>query len=440
MSNLSSTNKIRSSGLNGGGLYSREPKPLINLMSNDKQKDKDKENLISKSTLVSNGNEILYNKPSSIYSNKPTYDKMTFDNYSLFDSGNKSNNNNNSIGNSITNTSMTSNITNLYSFNDNKGQSRLNNENRTPSTNSHNIYKESTIPNDYSRSIQKSYQQTNSIQIKTVGLDNLGNTCYMNSSLQCLFHNDLFIKRLLKESEEGIHPNITSTAYKFIALCNEMIKKSDSTIKSSISPNDFKRTFGHYHSEFEGYSQHDSQEFLRKLLEDISSDLNRVKSVPEYKELDHSSNNKVKLNKDFDSLFRRREDSVVIDTFYGQIVNIFKCSECDFENYSFEKFLEIPILLDTESYEGLRVDTLLKKYFQGDSILFSSPCENKMCRKKSEHDKIMKISLLPDILILSFQRYNSRSRRKNSSKIIFDEQLDMREFVDGACSKKILIS
>jgi len=96
---------------------------------------------------------------------------------------------------------------------------------------------------------------------------------------------------------------------------------------------------------FSGYQQHDSQEFCRILLEDISMDLNRVKNKPKYEELKTENKSKIQLNKDYHKLYLKREDSIVVDYFYGQLCNIFICSNCNLETYSYEKFLDIPILL-----------------------------------------------------------------------------------------------
>lgn len=84
------------------------------------------------------------------------------------------------------------------------------------------------------------------------------------------------------------------------------------------------------------------------MLEDISMELNRVSIVPKYEELITKGKNKLELNHDFHELFLKRENSVVIDSFYGQICNTFSCVNCNFETYSFEKFLDIPILLSTK--------------------------------------------------------------------------------------------
>ena len=112
----------------------------------------------------------------------------------------------------------------------------------------------------------------------------------------------------------------------------------------SVSPTSFKEAFGRKHRKFNGYSQHDSQELLRHLLEDISSEMNLSKSKV-FRELDTKDKSLLVLNDDYHKLFLERENSVVTDIFYGQFCNTFLCSECRFKTYSFEKFIDIPLLL-----------------------------------------------------------------------------------------------
>ena len=113
----------------------------------------------------------------------------------------------------------------------------------------------------------------------------------------------------------------------------------------SISPSEFKSFFSKKHRLFSGFSQHDSQEFLRHMLEDISLEMNRVRTIPAYKELDTKNKNKVQINNEFHNLFVDREDSIVLDIFQGQLCNTFECEQCKFKTYSFEKFIDLPILL-----------------------------------------------------------------------------------------------
>ena len=146
----------------------------------------------------------------------------------------------------------------------------------------------------------------------------------------------------------------------------------------------------------------------------------------------NESENKLELNFQYDKNFRERESSIIVDTFHGQSISIFQCGNCSYESYSFEKFLDIPLLLE-ESYSEQDLGKLLKKHFESENIQWESPCDNKRCGKKAMHTKKLSLSGLPDVLILSMQRYNIRLRRKNNCKVNFKEEIDLKDFTNSEC-------
>lgn len=104
-----------------------------------------------------------------------------------------------------------------------------------------------------------------------VGLQNLGNTCFMNSILQCtsntealtqLFLTDEFKQHLNSDNPLG-HGGKLAVAY------GKLIKDMWSNGYSKIIPRDFKVTIGEFQPQFAGYDQQDSQEFLGFLLDGL---------------------------------------------------------------------------------------------------------------------------------------------------------------------------
>ena len=268
--------------------------------------------------------------------------------------------------------------------------------------------------------------EISSIITSKIGLRNLGNTCFMNTCLQNLIHSEFFILKLF--SKPHLLSSKTKISKQFYSLCKEV----SSCISSACSPYDFKSAFGSKHSMFSGYNQHDTQEFCRILLEDMNSELNEVLHPAPYKELSTLNKSKTECDKEFDEVFRKRENSLIMDVFYGQLINIFTC-ECNFETYSFEKILDLPLLLPKERI-SIDIKDLLKDYFECERIKFETKCEN--CKKKEWHTKEIKISQPPNILILSLQRQNPRTGTKNNSYVDFSDELDMSVYLDHECWNK----
>lgn len=153
-----------------------------------------------------------------------------------------------------------------------------------------------------------------------------------------MIHSSKFISEFLKIYKQ-LNLSEGSVAGEFYNLLKEV-----STSNYSVSPSGLKDVFGLKHRKFNGYAQHDSQEFLRHLLEDLSSEMNLSKSKV-FRELDTKDKSLLVMNQDYHMLFLERENSIITDIFYGQFCNTFECNECHFKTFSFEKFIDIPILL-----------------------------------------------------------------------------------------------
>lgn len=188
-----------------------------------------------------------------------------------------------------------------------------------------------------------------------LGLQNLGNTCYMNSALQCLLHIpeinyyflcNVFSKELNLDNPLGNNGNVASS---FGSLLKQAF---DSTTKStSISPREFKYTIGHYSSMFLGYHQHDSQEFLSWLLDALHEDLNRIHKKPycEKPELkDEEVDDPSAISKLADTCWSQhklRNDSVIVDLFTGLYQSTLKCPTCSKVSITFDPYNDLTLSL-----------------------------------------------------------------------------------------------
>ena len=220
-------------------------------------------------------------------------------------------------------------------------------------------HKASIIANIFSSSlsdiVNRLSKKDSSIGLR--GLDNIGNTCFMNSALQCLSNTSGLTKYFLtKQFQLELNPKTShQIAEAYYNLLKALWLSPYQTQFSSLTPEQFRESFISIAESFSGFRQQDSQEFLIYLLDKIHDDLNRIVDKP-YIAINKEGDNEP------DECWRRylsRDDSIIVDLFQGQLKNRLCCLNCGHINNNYEAFmmLSLPIPQNKEkiviTYIGL---------------------------------------------------------------------------------------
>ena len=266
------------------------------------------------------------------------------------------------------------------------------------------------------------------IILSKIGFINIGASCFINSALQILLHCKIFMKYFL-EKKDLIKQKLNSIGIELLEISNEFIKNFEKK-KAYIDISNFNLHFGLKHDNFGGNKQNDSQEFLRLLLEDLSHEFNENKIIYEYKSLSNDyTDDKIFIRNDFRKDLNEKENSFIKDLFYIEFITTYTC-ECGKSIFSFQNLIDIPLLFPPNIQE-IELNRLLDDYFSIEKIEFKYSCIN--CHKIVEHEKKLKISKIPQILILSLQRLDYHNKEKNDCLVRFDEFIDISKYIDTDC-------
>lgn len=119
-------------------------------------------------------------------------------------------------------------------------------------------------------------------QPSLTGLVNLGNTCFMNSVLQCLSNTpqlrDYFVSGRYLANINADNP--LGFEGKLAKCFSVILRKLWSGEYKYFSPKNLMEIVAKRSKNFDGHSQHDTHEFMSYLIDGLHEDLNRVRQKP----------------------------------------------------------------------------------------------------------------------------------------------------------------
>ncbi|OEU18766.1 cysteine proteinase, partial [Fragilariopsis cylindrus CCMP1102] len=284
------------------------------------------------------------------------------------------------------------------------------------------------------------------------GLGNMGNTCFMNSTLQCLAHTEpirrYFLSGEYKNDLNRDNPLGTGgeLATQFAILMGEMwgsLNYTNQYSSAAVYPRSFKNSLGKHAEQFCGYDQHDSQELATYLLDALHEDTNKITIKPYIEKPEQRIEESDASAADTAwELHLKREDSRVLENFMGQVKSRLECCEegCNRVSTTFDPFMYLSVPIPGESERTLEADPditvldCIEKYCHKEQLEESEMWYCSSCRNHVRAWKQFHLFRAPPILIVHLKRFyfsaSTHRRDKITKKIDFPlKGLDLTELV-----------
>lgn len=243
-------------------------------------------------------------------------------------------------------------------------------------------------------------------EIGNTGLENLGNSCYMNSIIQCLRHTMCLNHHLLTQQTQNVLvknldscPNINANILFIVNYIK--IVYTMWTNNSKMSPISFKLLLGLIHSQFANRQQHDAHELLVKILQSFHDTLARNVKYRITGEIITDTDMHVKKAHDDWIKYYKNKHSIILDIFSGQLRTETQCQVCQKISYRFDPFL----IIDLPALSGANLEQCFDQFVAVEQLIGENLYQCETCHAMTNAHKKITLWTLPQVLIIKFSRF-----------------------------------
>ncbi|CDY57464.1 BnaC09g33510D [Brassica napus] len=254
-------------------------------------------------------------------------------------------------------------------------------------------------------SLDRELTFTKTIRKIGAGLENLGNTCYLNSVLQCLTYTEPLAAYL----QDVAHEQRCRVAG-FCALCamQRHVRTALQSTGRSLAPKYLVSNLRCVSQNFRKCRQEDAHEYMINLLECM-----------------HKCCLPSGVPSESSDAYR---SSLVHQIFGGSLRSQVKCAQCSHCSDKFDPFLDL-------SLDISRADSLQRALLRFTAVELldngSKVYQCERCRQKVKAIKQLTVFKAPSVLTVHLKRFEPHRSEKIDKKVEFPSAIDMKPFVSG---------
>ncbi|XP_030552135.2 ubiquitin carboxyl-terminal hydrolase 25 [Rhodamnia argentea] len=248
-----------------------------------------------------------------------------------------------------------------------------------------------------------------------LGLRNLGNSCYLNSVLQCLTYTPPLANFCLRNLHSSLCDSSADVGKKRdcpFCILEKRIARSLRADHPQDAPAKIQSCLRLYAEHFRCGLQEDAHEFLRYVIDACHNTCLRLKKL--LLQQQHNGTEAPNCG-----------DTIVKEIFGGALQSQVKCLSCGAESNKVDDIMDISL----DVLQSSSIHEALHKFFQPEVLDGNNKykCEN--CKKLVVARKQMSVFQAPNVLVIQFKRFEGLYGGKIDKAITFEEVLVLSSFM-----------